>query len=76
MPPSSAQRLDRQARRRLAVLHHAGEVTGNVGLTCRYDGISRSQDDGIDGLRDRSSRPRHSPNATHAERHHIGHSAV
>jgi Helix-turn-helix domain len=32
---------DRQVGRRLAVLHHAEEVTGNVSLTCRYYGISR-----------------------------------
>jgi hypothetical protein len=28
--------LDRQVRRRLAVLRHAEEVTGNVEITCRY----------------------------------------
>jgi len=33
--------VDRQVRRRLAVLRHAEEVTGNVALTCRYFGISR-----------------------------------
>ncbi|WP_219420667.1 helix-turn-helix domain-containing protein [Pseudonocardia nigra] len=32
---------DRQVRRRLAVLRHAEEVTGNVAQTCRYYGISR-----------------------------------
>ncbi|GLY83751.1 helix-turn-helix domain-containing protein [Actinoallomurus iriomotensis] len=76
MPPSPQQQLDRQAQRRLAVLRHAEEVTGNVALTCRYYGISRTcfyrwlrryQDEGIDGLRDRSSRPHHSPNATQAD---------
>lgn len=35
------QQLARQAKRRLAVLKHAKEVTGNVARTCRYDGISR-----------------------------------
>ena len=33
--------LDRQVRRRLAVLRHVEEVTGNVAMTCRYFGISR-----------------------------------
>ena len=31
----------RNAARRLAVLQHAEEVTGNVARTCRYYGISR-----------------------------------
>jgi hypothetical protein len=30
--------LDRQVRRRLAVLRHAKEVSGNVAMTCRYYG--------------------------------------
>jgi transposase len=47
-----------------------------VALTCRYFGISRQvyytwlrryEADGVDGLRDRSKRPRNSPNATRAE---------
>jgi hypothetical protein len=29
------------AKRRLAILRHAEEITGNVALTCRYYGISR-----------------------------------
>ena len=29
------------AKRRLAMLRHAEEITGNVALTCRYYGISR-----------------------------------
>jgi transposase-like protein len=33
--------LDRQVRRRLAILRHADEMTGNVAMTCRYFGISR-----------------------------------
>lgn len=32
---------DRQVRRRLAILHHAEEITGNVSMTCRYYGITR-----------------------------------
>ena len=33
--------LDRNAARRLAIIKHAQEVTGNVAMTCRYYGISR-----------------------------------
>lgn len=32
---------DRNAARRLAILRHAREVTGNVSRTCRYYGITR-----------------------------------
>nr|WP_324199152.1 helix-turn-helix domain-containing protein [Nocardia amamiensis] len=50
--------------------------TGNVAMTCRYFGISRPtyytwlrryETEGVDGLRDRSRRPRTSPTATRAE---------
>jgi transposase InsO family protein len=67
---------DRQARRRLAILQHADEVTGNVALTCRYYGITRQsfyvwkrryEECGLDGLKDRSRRPKVSPNATHVD---------
>jgi transposase-like protein len=70
------QQLLRMAKRRLAILRHAEEITGNVSLTCRYYGISRQvfykwrrRDDehGLDGLRDRSHRPQVSPNATRTE---------
>jgi transposase InsO family protein len=56
--------LDREVRRRLAVLRHVEEVTGNVAMTCRYFGISRPtyygwlsryEEGGVDGLRDRSN---------------------
>ncbi len=66
----------RTAARRLAIIRHAQEVTGNVALTCRYYGISRHtyyiwlrryEEHGIEGLRDRSRRPLTSPNATTAE---------
>ncbi|MEU6408356.1 IS481 family transposase [Microbispora sp. NPDC046933] len=76
MPPSAEQQLDRQARHRLAIIRHAEEVTGNVAQTCRYYGISRNayyiwyrryQAEGIEGLRDRSSRPKTSPNATRTD---------
>ena len=33
--------LPREVRRRLAIIEHAEEVTGNVAMTCRYYGISR-----------------------------------
>lgn len=68
--------MDREVRRRLAVLRHVEEVTGNVAMTCRYFGISRPtyytwlnryEKEGVDGLRDRSKRPRTSPNATRAD---------
>src|SRR5580704_14931938 len=63
-------------RHRLAVIRHAQEVTGNVAKTCRYYGISRNvyykwlrryEEAGEEGLRDRSKRPHHMPQATHTE---------
>lgn len=68
--------LNRQAARRLAILRHAEEVTGSVAKTCRYYGISRQlfykwkrryEEEGLDGLRDRSRRPKSSPRATSTE---------
>ncbi|MEW2471460.1 leucine zipper domain-containing protein [Streptomyces sp. NPDC046994] len=68
--------LDREAKRRLAVIRHVEEVTGNVAMSCRYFGISRQayyiwyrryQAEGTEGLRTRSKAPKHSPNATHVE---------
>jgi transposase InsO family protein len=70
------QQLARMAKRRLAILRHAEEITGNVALTCRSDGISRQcfstwkrryDAHGLDGLQDRSTRPQVSPNATRTE---------
>jgi len=67
--------LARAAARRLAIIRHAHEVTGNVALTCRYFGISRTlyytwlrryEELGLEGLRPRS-RPHTSPNATSGE---------
>ena len=67
---------DRRAAHRLAVIRHAQEVTGNASKTCRYDGITRHaydkwlrchEEGGIDGLRDRSSRPHVSPRPTRVE---------
>lgn len=68
--------LDREAKRRLAIIQHVEEVTGNVAATCRYFGISRQayyymlrryEAEGVEGLRTRSKRPKTSPNATHPE---------
>ncbi|MGV9901968.1 IS481 family transposase [Streptomyces sp. NPDC003388] len=68
--------LARRARHRLAVLRHAEEVSGNVAATCRYYGISRQcfytwrrryEAECLDGLRDRSSAPHHTPHATTAD---------
>ena len=70
------QQLARMAKRRLAILRHAEEITGNVSLTCRYYGISRQcfytwrrryDAHGLDGLRDRSHRPHVSPGTTRTE---------
>jgi hypothetical protein len=61
------QQLTRRVKRRLAILRLAEEVTGHVALTCRYYGISRQvvytwrrryDQHGLDGLWDRSRRPR------------------
>jgi transposase InsO family protein len=68
--------LTRGAARRLAIIRHAQEMTGNVAGTCRYYGISRQsfykwlrryEELGVEGLRERSRRPRVSPNATSTE---------
>jgi transposase len=70
------RQLDKNAARRLAIIRHAREVTGNVALTCRYYGISRQifyvwyrryETEGPAGLRDRSTRPAHCPHETPAE---------
>ncbi len=61
---------------RLSWFRHVQEITHNVAKTCRYYGIARRtyyfwwnryQEKGIDGLKDRSRRPIHSPRATKAE---------
>ena len=66
----------RKIRHRLAILRHCEEVTGNLAQTCRYYGISRPtfykwlhryEELGEQGLRDGSSRPLVSPNATRGE---------
>jgi transposase len=74
--PVTDQEVARAAARRVAIIRHAQEVTGNVALTCRYFGISRTlfytwlrryDELGLEGLRPRSRRPRTSPNATDGE---------
>jgi transposase InsO family protein len=68
--------ISRSAARRLAIIHHAQEVTGNVARTCRYYGISRQcyyiwlrryEELGPAGLRDRSKRPHVCPFETREE---------
>jgi transposase InsO family protein len=68
--------LARGAARRLAIIRHAQEVTGNVSATCRYFGITRQafykwlrryEEHGLEGLRERSRRPHTSPSATKTE---------
>lgn len=60
----------RSAARRLAMIRHAKEVSGNVSQTCRYYGITRQsyyvwlrryKEKGLAGLEDRSCRPHRSP---------------
>ena len=72
----SERELERRARHRLDILTHAEEVSGSIAATCRHFGISRNvyyrwqrryEEFGFDGLKDRSKRPHHSPNATEAE---------
>jgi transposase InsO family protein len=68
--------LARNAARRLAIIRHVEEVSGNVAKTCRYYGISRQAyylwyrrylAEGVEGLRDRSKRPLASPTATRTD---------
>jgi len=68
--------LARGGPRRLAVIRHAQEVTGNVSMTCRYFGITRQafykwlrryEEQGLEGLRDRSRGPHVIPHATKPE---------
>jgi transposase-like protein len=58
--------LGRDGKRRLAMIRHVEEVTGNVAMTCRYYGISRQayyvmyrryQAEGVENLRTRSKKP-------------------
>ncbi|MCD2158111.1 helix-turn-helix domain-containing protein [Rhodococcus cerastii] len=72
----SPRELERRARHTLAVLRHVEEVSGSVAATCRYYGISRQcyyvwrrrfDEEGIEGLNDRSSVPHHQPTTTDPE---------
>lgn len=72
----SEKDLVRRANRRLAVFRHEEDVSGSVAGTCRYYGISRKifyrwkrryEDEGLEGLNDRSNAPMHSLNVTHPE---------
>src|SRR6185295_10174069 len=72
----SEKDLIRRANRRLAVLQHAEEVSGNVAATCRYYSISRNvfyrwkrryEDEGLEGLKDRSGAPLYCPTITHPD---------
>lgn len=72
----SEREIARNAARRLAIIRHAQEVTGNMSKTCRYYGITRQvyykwlrryEEGGLEALRDCSSRPHVSPNATKTE---------
>ncbi len=78
----SEKDLARRAKRRLAVLQHAEEVSGNVAATCRYYGISRTvfyrwrrrfEEEGLDGLKDRSSAPVALPERDPARGHRQDH---
>jgi len=70
------RQLDKNAARRLAIIRHAREVTGNVAMTCRYYGITRQafylwrrryETGGLEALRDRSRRPQFCPHETSTE---------
>lgn len=72
----SEQEIIRLQKWRLGILLHVEEVTNNVAKTCRYYGIGRTayyewykryQEEGEEGLRDKSRRPHHSPLATPVE---------
>ena len=69
-------KFERRARHKLAVLRHPEEISGNVAATFRYYGISRTaydkwrrryEEEGYEGLKDRSSIPHHQPTGTDPE---------
>lgn len=73
---SSLREPERRAKHKLAVLRHVEKVSGSVAATCRYYGISRQayyqwlkryENEGFEGLKDRSIAPHHSPTATSVE---------
>jgi transposase len=62
----TARELERRAKHKLAVIKHVVGVSGSVLATCRYYGISRNcyykwlkryEEEGFEGLKDRSSAP-------------------
>lgn len=65
-----------KAYHRLRILRHAEEITHNVARTCRYYGIARNkyyfwkkryEENGIEGLKDKSRAPKYMPQATKQE---------
>lgn len=65
-----------KAHHRLRILKHAEEITHNVAQTCRYYGIARNkyyfwkkryEENGIEGLKDRSKAPKYMPRAAKQE---------
>lgn len=61
------QTMSRSQRWRMGIIRHASEVSNNVAKTCRHYGISRSSyynwyqrflEFGLEGLKDRSRRPK------------------
>jgi len=67
---------ERFTKMRLAWFNHVNEITHNVSKTCRYYGISRTMyyrwysrylEQGVEGLKDRSKKPRYHPKATPIE---------
>ncbi|WP_158253226.1 helix-turn-helix domain-containing protein [Cryobacterium sp. N19] len=70
---SAERELERRANHKLAVLWHVEEVSGNIAATCRYYGsrrqcyhhwLRRYEAEGVEGLRDRTGAPHHSPTST------------
>jgi transposase InsO family protein len=70
------QFIEKKIKLRLAWFKHVEEITRNVAQTCRYYGMARRtyyfwlnryQEQGVEGLRDRSKRPHHSPGAARPE---------
>jgi len=67
---------ERMVKLRLSWFRHVKEVTGNVAKTCRHYGISRTMyyrwydrylEQGMEGLKDRSKRPKSHPKTTKRE---------
>jgi len=72
----SRNEILRNQRCRFGIIRHAEEATHNIAKTCRYFGISRTafyrwykryQKYGVEGLKDHSRLPIHSPHATKPE---------